>query len=130
MNDLGLSMTKSSAEHAERTAAQNKKMIVVGLVGVAIAAIGILVSTAFSVAAYFEDRYRDASTAAIIKQVSMHLEASQNAFAAVQRSADEQRSALQAELRGMSEQRSALQAELRALANERQREQKAAAARK
>jgi hypothetical protein len=113
MNELGLGMVKSSAQHAERTAHQNKTMILVGVVA-------IVASAAFSIASYFKEGEREAATAVLLKHVAGQLEASQSAFAAAQRSADAQRSALQAELEA---QRSALQAQIRAMARAQQRQQ-------
>lgn len=105
MNDLGLSMAKSSAEHAERTAKQNRTMISYALGAIVVTALGIVVSTIFSAVTFFQDRDKDAATATLLNQVSKHLDSSQQALVATQKAADARQAALQAESKALAEER-------------------------
>jgi hypothetical protein len=117
MNELALSMVKSSTEHAERTAGQNKTMIRIGVIAIVVS---VVVSIAISIVTTLQERERDASLTVMLKQVTGQLETSQSAFAAAQRDAA---MALQKELEA---QRSALQVQIRAMEDERKLREKQA----
>lgn len=125
MNELGLSMASSSAIHAERTAKQNQRMIWVALAGIGIGAIGILVSTGFSVASYFQGAARDNASAVQLEKALSQREALRNALVAGQHATEARQTAAEraflAAQRATEARQAAMEAELQKLTENRKR---------
>jgi hypothetical protein len=128
MNELALTMAKTSAEHADTLASQNRKMIRVGLIALGISTIGILASTVVSVAAYFQDKANGATSAVALGEVVRHLgqahmesqQATDARFEAVTR---QLRQAHIESQKGADARVAALEAQVKALTERRAREQ-------